>query len=152
MEKLDKELQQRVWQRVQNREKLEMPALEQENLRPLILSVQENVVAYQNLSRQFQGKDGEKLRRLQQESQKCIACMKGICRVRGEQVKVPQLNWEKEPAKRVLMKCYHRERKLWNEWEQRSMDPDHGLVFGRLAQQAREHCVSIMEVLGDLEK
>ena len=152
MEKLDKELQARVWQRVQSREKLEMPPLGQENLRPLILAAQENAVAYQNLSRQFQGKDGEKLRRLQQESQKCIACMKGICRVRGEQVKVPQLNWEKEPAKRALMKCYHRERKLWNEWEQRSAEPEHGLVFGRLAQQAREHCVSIMEVLGDLEK
>ena len=152
MEKLDKELQNRVWQRVQSREKLEMPSLEQTNLRPLILTAQENVAAYQNLSRQIPGKDGEKARRLWQESQKCIACMKGICRARGEQVKVPQLRAEKEPVKRALMKCYHRERKLWGEWEQRSGEAEHGLVFGRLAQQAREHCVTIMEILGNLEK
>lgn len=151
MEKLDRELQSRVWQRVQSRERLEMPALGQENLKPLILTAQENYQTYQTLSRQMQGKDGEKLRRLQQESQKCIACMKGICRVRGEQVKVPQLTVEKEPPKRALMKCYHRERKLWSDWEQWAGEPEHGLVYGRLAQQAREHCVTIMEILGNLE-
>ena len=152
MENLDKELQNRVWQRVQSREKLEMPSLEQANLRPLILMAQENGVAYQNLSRQLSGTAGEKARRLWMENQRCIACMKGICRARGEKVKVPQLTAEKESAQRSLMKCYHRERKLWSEWEQRSAEPEHGLVYGRLAQQAREHCVSIMEMLGELER
>ena len=74
MEKLDKDLQNRVWQRVQSREKLEMPPLGQENLRPLILTVQENRQVYQNLSHQMPGKDGERIRRLQQECQKCITC------------------------------------------------------------------------------
>ena len=102
----------RVWQRVQSREKLEMPSLEQANLRPLILMAQENGVAYQNLSRQMSGAAGEKARRLWMENQRCLACMKGICRARGEKVKVPQLTAEKESAQRSLMKCYHRERKL----------------------------------------
>lgn len=151
MEELDRDLQRRVWQRVQSREKIEMPQLRQDNLKPMILTAQENSVAYQNLSRQMTGKDSEKLKRLYQESQKCIACMKGICRLRGEQVKVPKLNSQKEPNRRALEKCYHRERRLWSDWEQREMDAEHGVVYGRLAQQAREHCVTIMEVLGNLE-
>jgi len=152
MEKLDKELQSRVWQRVQNREKLEMPLLGQENLKPLILAVQENRQVYQNLSRQMPGKEGEKLRRLQQENQKCISCMKGICGVRGEAVQVPQLNVGKEPPKRTLMKCYHRERKLCSELDRMSAEPEFGLVYGHLSRQARERCIAVLELLGDLEK
>lgn len=152
MDKLDKDLQNRVWQRVQSREKVEMPPLRQENLRPLILTAQENALAYQNLSRQFQGKDGEKLRRLRQESQKCIACMKGICCARGEQAKVPQLNWEKEPAKRSLMKCCHRERRLWTELEQLSGDPEYGTVYASLSRRAGERYADVLELLGNLEK
>ena len=143
MERLDKELQQRVWQRVQNREKVELPPLEQENLRPLMLAVQENGAAYQNLSRQLPGKEGEKARKLWQESQRCLTCLKGICRARGEGMKIPQLTAEKEPLQRSLMKCYHRERNLWSEWERRSGDSEYGPIYAQLARQARERCAAV---------
>ena len=152
MERLDKELQQRVWQRVQSREKTDLPLLEQENLRPLLLALQENGAAYQNLSRQLPGKEGEKARKLWQESQRCLACLKGICRIRGESVKLPQLPVQKEQVQRSLMKCYHRERNLWSEWEHRSGDGEYGPVYAQLARQARDRCASVMEILGNLEK
>lgn len=152
MEKLDKDLQNRVWQRVQSREKLEMPPLGQENLRPLILSLQENRQVYQNLSHQMPGKDGERIRRLQQECQKCITCMKGICCIRGEPVQVPQLNMGKEQPKRALMKCYHRERRLCADLDRMSADPEYGTVYSALSRQAKERCVAVLELLGELEK
>lgn len=151
---LDREMQKRVWERVQRRppEPEQMLPLKRENLKPLLYPVQENSAAYQSLSRRMQGKDGEKCRRLHQESQKCIACMKGMCRLRGEQVKLQPLPAPKEPTRRLLESCYRREKQLWSEYETRSADPDHGVVFSRLAQQAREHCVTILELLGALEK
>ena len=100
----------------------------------------------------MQGKSAEKMRRLHQESQRCIACIKGICRLRGEPVKAPRLTAPKEPPRRTLEKCYRRERQLCAEYEARSADPEHGMVLDRLAQQAREHCVTILEILGEMEK
>ena len=152
MEKLDKELQAKVWQRVQSREKLEMPQLGQENLKPMILAAQENLGIYQQLSRQLPGKAGEKIGKLRQGTQSAIACMKGLCRVRGEQVKVPQLPVEKEPAVRALMKCYRRERKLYSDWERLSGDPEYGPVYAVLGRQTGDRCMTLLEVLGGLEK
>lgn len=151
MDELDQDLQKRVWQRVQRREEVEMPPLGRDNLRPWMTLAQENTAAYQNLHRQFSGKEAEQLRRLQQESQKCIACMKGICRLRRENVKQGNLPAVKEPPRKALEKCYHRERRLWEGYEQQATDPEHGIVFGRLALQAQEHCVTIMEILGRME-
>ena len=152
MERLDKDLQQRVWQRVQNREKVEMPLLEQENLRPLMLAIQENGAAYHNLSRLLPGNYGEKARKLWQESQRCMTCLKGVCKARGENIKIPQLPAEKEPVQRSLRKCFHRERNLWDEWEHRSGNSEYGMVYAQLARQARERCMTVMELLGSLEQ
>ncbi len=152
MEKLDKELQTKVWQRVQSRDKLEMPQLGQENLKPLLLEARENQLVYQNLVHQVAGKDGEKLRRLQQENQKCVACLKGICGIRGEPVQAPQLNPGKEPPRRALMKCYHRERKLCSELERLYTDLEFGPVYGYLSRRAGERCAGVLELLGGLEK
>lgn len=150
MEKLDKELQNRVWQRVQQRQLPDMPTLGRENLKPLILAAQENSQAYQDVSRRLPGEDSQKLRRLRKETQGAIACMKGICHVLGEPVKVPQLTPEKEPVKRTLMKCCHRERRLWAEWDQRGADPEFGPVYRQLARQAAEHWAALLELLGNM--
>lgn len=151
MDELDRDLQKRVWQRVQYREKVEMPPLGKDNLRPWMTMAQENAAAYQSLHRQFSGKEAEQLRRLQQESQRCIACMKGICRLRGEKVKQGNFQAPKEPPGRALEKCYHRERRFSEGCGEQSADSEHGIVFSRLALQAQEHCMTILEILGRME-
>ena len=149
MERLDTDLQNRVWQRVQG--KTAVPTPEKLNLKPWMLVAQENGAAYQSLQRGFTGKDAEQLKRLQAESGRCVACMKGICRLRGEKVKVMPLPQNRENQRHSLEKCYHRERNLWQQLEQHAGDPEYGIVFGRLAHQAKEHCVTIMEILGRME-
>ena len=149
MEKLDTDLQNRVWQRVQG--KNPAPTPEKLNLKPWMLAAQQNGAAYQSLLRSFGGREGEQLKRLQTESGRCVACMKGLCRLRGEKVKTMPLPQSRDNPRQLLEKCYHRERNLWQQLEQHSGDPEHGIVFARLAQQAKEHCVTIMEILGRME-
>ena len=151
MEGIDREKQRRVWERVQG--SIRQPEVpRQDNLKGLMYPVQENAAVYHSLSAQMGQREAEKLRRLHQEQRRCMACIKGICRLRGEQVKAPVVQPAREPVRRALEKCYHREKRLWEAWEERSSDPDHGVVFVRLGQQAREHCVTILEILGELEK
>jgi len=146
MEIPDQDLQKRVWQRVQGRNS--MPPLGKITCKSWMLCAQENAAAYQSLSQTVQGREGEQLKRMYQESLKCIACMKGICRLRGEKVVLGPLPQEKETKRKQLERCYRREHQLWEALEQQSCDSEHGVVFGRLAQQAQEHCVTIMEILG----
>lgn len=146
MDELDRDLQKRVWQRVQG--KNTMPQLGRQNVKPWMLAAQENAAAYQSLQRTFTGREAEQMKRLQAESMKCIACMKGICRLRGERIKLTPLPQSKENQRNLLQKCYHRERQLWEQFEQQATEPEHGIVFARLARQAQEHCVTIMEIMG----
>ena len=151
MEKLDKDLQKRVWQRVQGDGAKQMPPLRQENLKPWIMAAQENALCYSHLARELGGKHGQQLKKLAQQAKSCAACARGICRIRGEQVKVPQLQPAREPAKRMLEKCCHRERRLWEEAERRSVDPEYGPAYSRLARQAGERYAAVLELLGEME-
>lgn len=150
MEKLDRELQKRVWGRVQSREDPILPQPVGDNLKALILLAQENSVAYQHIARQMHQRDRERILLMHRESRQCIACMKGICRLRGESVQEPRLPGANGDIRRNLEKCYRRERQLWAEWERRSTDPEHGMVFSGLAGQARGHCMTILEMLGKI--
>lgn len=148
MEQLDRDLQKRVWQRVQGGQS--MPSLGRLNLKPWILAAQENAQAYRSLSQEAAGREAEQLRRLYGESQRCIACLKGICRLRGEKLKLNPLPPEREGRRSLLESCYRRERGLWQQLEQQAAEPEHGAVFDRLSRQAQEHCVTLMELLGTM--
>lgn len=148
MEKMDQELQKRVWQRVQNREGTGTPHPARENIRPWMMAAQENAAVYRQLSRQLSGRSAEQLRRLEQESMRGVACIKGLCRLRGENATLPPQKPGKEPVRRALEKCYYREHWLWEEAERRSYDPEYGPVFRQLTRQTGEHCAVLAEILG----
>ena len=145
MEQIDQQLQRRVWERVQG-----IGEPPRDPWRALLYPAQENGAVYQTLSMQMGQRVGEKLRKLHREQRRCVACIKGLCRLRGEPVKTPVVQLPKEPARRALEKCYHREKRMWEDCENLAADSEHGVVFGRLAQQAREHCVTILEILGEM--
>ena len=151
MENVDKAMESRVWQRVRNPKPEEMPPLQRDNLKGCILAAQENAVAFRNLSLQLIGKQWEGLRRLETESMKLAHCLRGISALRGETVKLTPLTRPRDLPWRALEKCFHRSRKLYEEMERRSADPECGMVFRRLARQTEEHCAAIAELLGKLE-
>lgn len=151
MEHLDKAMESRVWQRVQSRTQEETSPQQRDNLKSAVLAAQENAVACRNLSLQLIGKQWEPLRRLETENVKLAQCLRGICALRGEAVKLTPLTRPREAPRRCLEKCYRRTRKLWEEMDSRGSDPECGPVFRRLVRQTEEHCAILAELLGKLE-
>ena len=150
MDQVNKEMESRVWQRVQARP--EEPNLPQrDNLKPWVLAAQENAAAYRNLSLQLIGKQWEGLRRLETESSRMVHSLRGICALRGETVKITPLPVPREAPRRTLEKCFHRSCRLWAEMEKRREDDPHGVVFRSLGRRAEDHCAALAEMLGRLE-
>lgn len=148
MQYFDREMAERVWKRVQGEKKLPPPQQPPTPLKALIYTAAENSAVYQALSRQLRGRDAATLRRFHQETEKAIACMAGISRVLGQQVKLPRIPVPKEHHRRALEKAYLREKQLLDGFNARASDPEHGMVFSRLAVQANNRCVSLAERLG----
>ena len=151
MEQLDKAMESRVWQRVQSRQEPEAEPPRRENLKPWILASQENTAAYRSLSLQLIGRQWEGLRRLETESGRMTHSLRGICALRGEQIKLTPLPTPREAPRRCLEKCLRRTLRLHRELENCRSDPELGPVFASLAQKAGDHCAALTEMLGRLE-
>lgn len=151
MEKLDKEMQQRVWQRVQKREQQDMPPLQKDNLKPFILDAQENLAAVRNLQLQLIGKQWEPLRGMERELIRLIHTLRGLCLLRGEKVVLKPAAQPKDVPRRTLEKGFHRQWRLWEEMERRCPDPEFAPVFRKLAHQGEELCALWAELMGKLD-
>ena len=81
-----------------------------------------------------------------------MACLKGIYTLQGsgrpDIPSPPPL--DKTPVSVMLRRCYGREMRCLAQYESRASDPEYGQVFARMAQQEREHCRQILELLGSL--
>lgn len=81
-----------------------------------------------------------------------MACLKGIYTLQGAgrpDIPSPPPP-DKAPVSMLLRRCYGREMRCLAQYEARSSDPEYGQVFARMAQQEREHCRLILELLGSL--
>lgn len=145
METYDPEKTARVWQRVCG----EQAPPRHQGLPGLIAEERTDAATYLRLSRRFQGKASQILRRMFEEEQAHAACLKGICRLltgTNPSTQAPPLPQESTEA--LLRRCYGREMRCLAEYEARSSDPEYGQVYARLAQQEREHCRRLLELLG----
>ena len=151
MEKIDKHMENRVWQRVQARQEPADIQPRRDNLKPWILAAQENAAAYRSLELQLIGKQWDGLRRLEQESSRIVHSLRGISALRGEVVKLTPLPTPREAPRRTLEKSFHRSLRLWQELDSRCDDPEWGVVFRSLARRAEDHCVQLTELIGRLD-
>ena len=149
METMDKEKAARVWQRVKGEP--EHPPMVQ-GLLALISEEWTDAATYLRLSRQFTGKENAMLRKLAQQEQAHAACLKGIYTlITGSQPGVRAIPPEGTSVSNILRRCYGREMRCLAEYEARSTDPEYGRVFQGLAEQERQHCHMILEILGSLK-
>ena len=145
----DPEKAARVWQRVQG--KGPAPGPETPDLPALIAEEWNDAATYLMLSRRFQGRDSALLRRLSQEEQSHAACLRGIYMLStGSRPVTHTPPPPQEPVETLLRRCYSREMRSLAEYEARAAEPAYGPVFARLAAQEREHCKSVLELLGRL--
>ena len=148
METYDKAKAARVWQRVQG-EAATNPA---QGLQGLIAEEWSDAAIYLALSRRVQGSAGATLRKMSQEEQAHMACLKGIYALQGAgrpDIPSPPPT-DNAPVATLLRRCYGREMRCLAQYEARASDPEYGQVFARIAQQEWEHCRQILEILGTL--
>ena len=143
----DRKLEAQVWQRV--RATAEEPP--RSDLRQLQREAMELAAIYRNLVAQFTGRQQEQARRLylgEKANAQALAGIGLLSRQQGEALKLWQPG--KEPAGKVLERCYHRTRRCMSEYLARSAEPEFGSVFRALADREGEHCAVIAELLGSL--
>ena len=145
MEPFDQEKAQRVWQRVRQ----EPPAAPETELLAMIAEEQTHAATYLQLSRRFQGKENAVLRQMSQQEQAHAACLKGIYTLlTGAPPTLKRNVSSLEETPHALRRCYGCEMRCLAAYEKRAADPQYGPVFARLAQQEREHCHILLELIG----
>lgn len=150
METYDAEKAARVWQRVHT---TAQPAEHAAELPALIAGEWADAATYLHLSRRYQGRESAILRRMFEEEQSHAACLKGIYTLlTGEHTVTRTPPPTQEPLEVTLRRCYGREMQCLAQYEQRQTHREYGPVFVRLAEQEREHCRMILELLGKLKK
>ncbi len=150
METYDPQQAARVWQRVREHA---VPAESAQELLGLISQEWNDAATYLTLSRRCQGSQSVTLRRLFEEEQSHAACLKGIYTlVSGQKPVIHTAMPAQEPMEATLRRCYGREMRCLAEYEQRAADPEYGPVFARLAQQEREHCMTVLKLIGSLKE
>lgn len=140
------DMETRVWQRV-----LAQPEQPQrEDLKLLIIYAQELTAAYGRLMKETYGRNRELLRKLYEGEQTNVACLKGLSLLQGRQVKLNPIQAPREPAQKLLEKCYHRTRRAMAEYMARSAAAEFGEVFRAMADREGHNCGLLAEVLGGL--
>jgi len=148
LEKFDPNTEQQIWQRV-----LARPEEDRQNdLRQLQREAMELAAVYRSLSGQLTGKAKEQANRLYLGEKANIAALGGI-RILSRQKEETLKLWQpgKEPAVKVLQRCYHRARRCMAEYMARSAETEFGIVFQKLAQREGEHCALIAQMLGSIK-
>lgn len=128
--------------------------LSAEGLQELIHAEREDAAVFLILSRRQEGTRNEiSLRRLYEEEQAHADCLKGLyslaTRTPPPLRAVPD---ETESTETILRICYGRQMRRLAAYEARSKESSYGAIFFRLAQQEREHCRLILELIKKLKK
>ena len=150
MNTYDSKKAQRVWERVQGTQEPE-PKPVQMNLQAMIMNEWVTSATYLALARQVPPREMCILQRMAREDQGHGACLKGIYTMITDQepvIKAPPIT--AGSVNLTLRKCYASLLKTLQEYERWSRDAEYGPVFQRLADQEREHCRLVLELIGRL--
>ena len=151
MEKFDPEMEQRVWKRVRGEEQPQpQPPT---GLQGLAAVEQNEAAVYLMLSRQLQGPETSMLRKIFEQEKSHAAILRGMHTVMtGQPISSRTLPPEPQAPEMALRKCYARKLKTLSEYESRTNDKEYGAAFAHLAQQEREHCAVILQLLGSMSR
>ena len=149
VETIDPIMEARVWQRV----KEDAPRIDpRKGLQELITREWEIAGACLQLSRRLQGKQGAQLRQLYEKEQAHISCLKGMYTlITGQRPHVRGFSNAAGFPETELRRCYGKQMQNLAEYERRSSDSEYGHIFKSLADQERQHCHLLLEILGDLK-
>ena len=151
MNRIDPQKEARVWERVKGAQ-MESSSPEA-GIQNLLANEWASASAYLQIARQMSSREAAILQRLARAEQTDAACLKGIfALITGERPAVQAVPPPRETPALALRRCYGAEMRSLKEYESRSQDPEYGPVFARLAEQEREHCRTVLELLGSLHQ
>jgi len=139
--------EQQVWQRVMQGQEEQVRS----DLRQLQLAAMELAGIYRHLAGNLTGKPRELAKDLYEEEMETARCLKGLSILSGRKEDVLTI-WtpSKEPARKLLEKCYHQTRRCRVDYTARSAEPELGCVFHVLAEKAGNRCCRIARLLGSI--
>ena len=149
MEQFDTVMEDRVWQRIHG----DKPPRPEQSLQALAAAELSEAAAHLMLSRQLQGREKAILRKIYEEDQSHAASLKGIHYFTFDTpLAVRPIPPAPDAPIIALRKAYGRKLRTLKQYEGRFDDPEYGAVYQTLAQQEREHCRLILELVGTLKK
>ena len=148
MKQYDPKTAAKVWDRVQN---AAVPAGDAQSILNLIAEEMLDAASYARLAKRLPPPLAAIARQISQQEQSHISCLKGIYTlITGRKAIVPPPTVSDDPPDILLRRCYGREMRCLAQYESRADHPEYGQIFARMAQQEREHCRQILEILGSL--
>ena len=149
MDHVDNATVQRVWQRVKSPQmSLQTPHARPNELADRILEEWQTGQRYLALQAMPEFKANPELKRLWEQKQSQLACLKGIYRLSANAVsKIPAVPPKSEPAAVLLRRCYTGLMRCGNFYAAASADGEFGCVYSQLATQNRQQCYQILCLL-----
>ena len=142
----------RVWQRVQGEKESREIHHREDNLQELIMNEWIAAATYLQLARKMGQKEAAVLQSLAREEQNHLSCLKGIhTLITGEKCAVKAPKIQLSTPEITLRRCYGDKMRNLKEYEARTSDPEFGHVFARLAEQEREHCRVLLQLIGRVD-
>ena len=140
----------RVWDRVHS---AAVPTPDAQSILGLIGEEMLDAAAYQKLARRLPPPLAAIAKQLSRQEQSHVACLRGVYTlITGQKPIIAPPNPSDDGPEIVLRRCYGREMRCLSQYESRQSDPQYGHIFRTLAQQEKEHCHRILEILGALSK
>lgn len=150
MRQYDPKTAAKVWDRVHS---TVPPTGDAQTVLNLIAEEMLDAASYQRLIRRLPPPQAAIAKKLMQQEQSHISCLKGIYTlITGQKPLVPPPTVSDDPPEIMLRRCYGREMRCLSQYESRMGDPQYGHIFRTLARQEQEHCHRILEILGTLSK
>lgn len=154
MEKIDKDLAARVWNRVQRASgRKEEKALPQEppQLQALIARLWVDAAICRRLIPRFRGADRKALEQIAGQKQACTARLKGVCAMQtGSQPRIPAPPVPKGTPQELLRICCDGTAACASQLERLSAMPGYSGEYAQLARQAHSHHRQLLGLLGSL--
>lgn len=150
MDTYDSEKAARVWQRVRSGGG---ESLTGESLNAMISQFLHLSTNYQSLSRQVKPPQSTALKMLSDQKRNQASCLRGLhilligpC----PPLRISQIR--AEPLSTALRRCYADENQLWTQLRILSDGTAHSAALAAMVAAQRDHCRSVAELIGQLER
>lgn len=140
----------RVWQRVRSGSG---ESLNTDSLNAMISQFLHLSTCYQALSRQVRPPQSAALKTLSDQKRNQASCLRGLhILLIGPCPSLRIAQVRAEPISTALHRCYTEETQLWTQLRILSDGTTHGAVLEALVAIQRDHCRTLAELIGQLER